>query len=972
MSPNTIRQARFLFTIVGSFLFLLPALRAQESTRDEPAGGDLEVSRPGASARGAARGTASAAKGAIPSVTSLTTGPGWTESQAGGYLKLHVNRKKHVILAEIPASRVGNPKRPFLLATSIVGGRYAGWQWDSLMVYWERRDKKLLLVEPEYRNLPGSDAALSDVVHRTYSDKIVTSVPILAQGRNSLVVDFTSLFGRRAGLFVGPLVRGVDPSLTKVAEAKSFPQNVEIELDLVRPRSGGGGSIFGLSGGGGGTVKVHYSLSALPATGYSPRAADDRIGYFLSAHKDFSKDSRDESRFVRYLNRWHLRKADPKLKLSPPKDPIVFYIEKTVPVRYRRYVRDGILEWNKAFEKVGILGAIEVRQQTAVNDFKDYDPEDVRYNFFRWITSEMAFAMGPSRVDPRTGQILDADIIFDDSMIRSWLGNYAAFIEAGPQREYHPTLRQYLDDFPHRHPMAKWRRPTPSAATTSVTADSLEQALNGTVFPGDYDLHSETKQHALGLSLNRQGVCEFGPGVRHQVNIGMLAYEWELGAAEKGGKTDEWPEAFVGQVLKEVVMHEVGHTLGLRHNFKASSWKSLDEMQEDGVEATSGSVMDYNPIRIGPEVGREGHYVTQTLGPYDFWAIEFGYTFDKKKLASIPKRVAEEGLAYGTDEDRWSSDPLVNAFDASKEPLEYASRRMQQVQRMLPGIVERVVSPGEGYQKARRAFDMLIYDYARNSWYMTRYVGGHYVHRDHKGDPDARPPVEPVPAHKQRKALKLVNEKMFGEKAFDFPPELLNYLAVGRWSHWGSRDTSGSPEYPIHDRILQLQLWTLFDFINPSTLSRVYDAELRLDPDEDALTVAELLETLTDAIFNELNKESGEYTNRKPLINSFRRNLQHEYVLNLGEIALEGTYGRSPQAARTQAWFRLRKLHESIQALLGRAQSGALKLDDYSQAHLEETTQRISKVLEASFTRNEAAPSGGGLIIIGQPAGSEE
>src|SRR6185295_1829971 len=139
--------------------------------------------------------------------------------------------------------------------------------------------------------------------------------------------------------------------------------------------------------------------------------------------KDFS-DKKDDERFVRYINRWNVQKADASAKLSPPKEPIVFYMEKTIPINLRPYVRSGIEEWNKAFEKLGFSNAVEVLQQ---RDDDDWDPEDVRYNTFRWITAGAGFAMGPSRVNPNTGQILDADVIFDADFLQFWKQEYENF-----------------------------------------------------------------------------------------------------------------------------------------------------------------------------------------------------------------------------------------------------------------------------------------------------------------------------------------------------------------------------------------------------------------------------------------------------------------------------------------------------------------------------------------------------------------
>jgi hypothetical protein len=904
-----------------------------------------------------------------------------------GFITLYINARKQHLLGEIPRSLI---ERPFLLATSIAGGFYTGWQWDDKMVKWERLDRRLLLVEPEIRyKAPGG--TLRDVVKRTYRDSVLTSVPIVAEGpAGSCLIDLTALFAGRASLFVGSLAAGVDASLTKIIQAKAFEKNVEIELDFMRQgggRAGGGFSLMGRGSSGG--LGVHYSISELPSTGYRPRLADDRIGYFLTAHKDFSKSPREETRFVRFINRWHLEKLDPTLALSPPKERIVFYIEKTVPIRYRRYVEEGILEWNKAFERVGFDKAIEVRQQTDTQ-FSDLDPEDVRYNFFRWITSESSFAMGPSRVHPETGQILDADIIFDDAMIRDWLDEYARLIEKGPAEEFHPALKRYLSENPHRHPLRRWLpperfvpqladlvpQPAPIPADPGslpflpggAPLDHLRSAL-GSPFsgepPGGGDLLPPAEPPVPNFN---HSFCDFGHGVRHQVNFGTIAMtllsELAMQPDMAQKPKDEWPEEFVGQIVKEVVMHEVGHTLGLRHNFKGSSWLSLEEINDakNPPQALSGSVMDYNPTNISPAGKPQGFWNTRTLGPYDYWAIEYGYALkdDPKELAAIASRVAESGLAYGTDEDTWSSDPLINRFDMGKDPLEFARHRMALVRQMLANLLERAVKPGQGYQRARQAFNLLLYEKARSSWFATKFVGGHSIHRDHKGDPNERPPVVPIPAAKQREALDLVCENVFSRDAFRYPPQLFNYLAVGRWMHWGSSDMNQDPEFPIHDRILQLQLWTLFDFMNPRTLMLIADAEMRVAADADAITIPELFGKLTDEIWSELKTApAGSFTNRKPLITSLRRNLQHEYTGELINLALEGDRGMSPQSARTQAWFQLQKLRERIDNAVKPLEGSSL--DDYSLAHLLETRQRIDKALEASYSRNGG---GGGVLFL--------
>ena len=159
-----------------------------------------------------------------------------------------------------------------------------------------------------------------------------------------------------------------------------------------------------------------------------PAIADQRIGYFTTSYSDYGKYKEDEVA-VNFINRWHLEKRDPSLKVSPPVEPIRFYIEHTTPVRYRRWVKQGIEFWNQAFEKIGISDAIEVvYQDKSTGANMDKDPEDVRYNFIRWLNNNQGTAIGPSRVHPETGQILDADIVLTDGWIRYFNEEFADYM----------------------------------------------------------------------------------------------------------------------------------------------------------------------------------------------------------------------------------------------------------------------------------------------------------------------------------------------------------------------------------------------------------------------------------------------------------------------------------------------------------------------------------------------------------------
>ncbi len=302
-------------------------------------------------------------------------------------------------------------------------------------------------------------------------------------------------------------------SLSQHTKVKVFPDNVLIEAERV---SGAGVPSL-----------VSFGFRKLPArSDYRPRMADERVGYFQSAAQDWGKPFDARETVDRFIHRWDLQKLDPSLELSPPREPIVFYIESTVPIRWRKYVREGIDEWNKAFEeRVGIEGAIEVRQQTATA-YADIDPEDARYNFLRWIVSGRAFAMGPSRVDPRTGQILDADIIFDDSMLRYFqndlelLGPKALARDAGPEQ-----LNRWMDH-PEFRPMgvsaedveaAMGYLPTYAAAGSNmnVAADpnagrDARQSVAGEIGASLTDLPVASRSAA------DHGMCLHADGVRRE------------------------------------------------------------------------------------------------------------------------------------------------------------------------------------------------------------------------------------------------------------------------------------------------------------------------------------------------------------------------------------------------------------------------------------------------------------------------
>ncbi|MFV0446839.1 MAG: DUF5117 domain-containing protein, partial [Planctomycetaceae bacterium] len=337
-----------------------------------------------------------------------------------GMWKLHYSEQQ--LLVELPKSALG---KEYMVLTSIARGISSGmviggmtWGFgDDIIWTFKQSGEKLFVIQRNVRYRAKEGSPESKAVELAYSDSILYALPILTTAPDgSLLVDMTRIFMSDDMGIGGAIGSGFSFQSDRSTWAKvvGFPSNIELEVAAVY---GGRGAVETVPDSRGVQVNVHYSISELPkvgSNGYKPREADDRIGYFLTVIKDFSDKAEDEH-FVRYINRWNLQKRDSSADLSPAKEPIIFYIEKTVPVALRPTVEAGILEWNKAFEKIGFAGAIQVRHEEDVENQLgvDIDPEDVRFNFFRWITADAGFAMGPSRVDPRSGQIMDADIIFD-------------------------------------------------------------------------------------------------------------------------------------------------------------------------------------------------------------------------------------------------------------------------------------------------------------------------------------------------------------------------------------------------------------------------------------------------------------------------------------------------------------------------------------------------------------------------------
>lgn len=828
---------------------------------------------------------------------------------------------------------------------------------DQWVLSFRRVADRVLVVRRNVYFKAAGGSPQADAVRISYTDSIIASLPIKAE-RNEPVGRFVLV--DLADLFMTDLPNlGMAPDRARStwAKVKAFPENLEIEVSAVAPMRGGAFSGDpAVPDARGAQVVVHYGLSALPSEGsYKPRMADDRVGHFLSVVKDFSNDL-DRTAFQRYVTRWKLEKSDEAAEKSPPKEPIIFWIEKTVPREYRPYVKAGILEWNKAFEKIGFLDAIQVRDQQSGDEF---DPEDIRYNTFRWITTSSAFAMGPSRTNPKTGQILDADIIFDESMVRYWRADYLETIgipqglELLARGQRQAWLKLHAADVPLLAQAEPQMSQMVERARVQLAALDAE--------PG------RSLEDAVAREWRRDRVCAdgcmLGTGISRQ--MGLLAAVMQSQGKADGGKV---PREYVGQAIKEVVMHEVGHTLGLRHNFKASTMLGLKETSNPEVtqaRGMSGSVMDYLPANFALKGEKQGDYFSTTIGPYDYWVIEYAYSPIKgdegPELAKIAAKLAESGHDYGTDEDLSSNpDPRINAYDLG-DPMDFAQQRARFVRDNLDGLAEKVVAEGEGWQRARIAFGHLLGELSSATYLAVQYIGAEYSHRDHRGDPNARLPFEPIPAEKQREALRFAEEHVLADKAFDFSPDLLNRLAPEQFSHWGQYSFGREP-VRLLDQILAIQRLVLGRFLDGEVLAKVQNAELRVPKDTDQVRMPEIFESLTRSVWSELPEaDKRPKKGEKIAISTVRRNLQREHIRRLARLTLGTRAGGdsflessstapAPADARSLARAHLKE----VQGRIGRVlENMGVELDAYTKAHLEELGDQITKVLAASVQVNE-------------------
>ena len=441
-------------------------------------------------------------------------------------------------------------------------------------------------------------------------------------------------------------------------------------------------------------------------------------------------------------------------------------------------------------------------------------------------------------------------------------------------------------------------------------------------------------------------MCQYGDHLREEMASG-----WDVMTTTgvlKG--TDEELQNYIHNGLVDLILHEVGHTLGLRHNFKGSSIYSIEQLSDPKFTqkyGISGSVMDYQPINVF-----DGETFFQTKpGTYDFWAIEYAYKqpdrsghSEEKFLESIASRSTDPLLRYGTDEDTFGQstrgmDPHSNAWDLTGDPMAYYQKRFEMSQELIELIPEYFEKTGEKYSKIRRVFGRGLRHYLGAARNIAKYIGGIHHSRHHIGDPGGDNPFSIVPAKKQREALNFILKNILAENAFNFDPDLLNKLAPEReWDFKGSVWRMSRIDYPIHDYVRFIQSGSIYRLHHPRIFARIRDNELKFPQGESIYTLTEHFQKITQSLWSELEQNKN--------INSFRRDLQKSHVNVLSIILLnKNNYFHSDAVSLARASLKI--LHGEIKESI---ETGYF--DDYTQAHLSESANKIQSVYKAQTVLN--------------------
>ena len=582
----------------------------------------------------------------------------------------------------------------------------------------------------------------------------------------------------------------IDDKKTYISRVKNYPKNTSIEVTYGFFNPSPKGSVDAVPDARYSSIVARHMFVEMPDSNYEPRVADQRIGYFSTKITDLS--TYDYFKGKDLINRWRLIKKDPSAELSEPINPIVFWVENSTPEEIKPFVVEAIELWNIAFEKAGFKNAVVAKIQP---DDAEWDAGDVQYNVIRWAStpSPRYSGYGPSVANPRTGEMIAADIVQEFNSI-----------------SYGYRLRKIWGYDEDNDPLRQW--------------------------------------------------------------------------------------------IISLTLHEIGHTLGLRHNFKASWLYDASEIHDTSVTGKNhiGSVMDYDPINIAPEGVEQGNFFPTVPGPYDIWAITFGYTQEMNEVdrENLLSQSTKPEFIFGTDDDAMGSpggntDPRNKRYDMSSDPITYSVQRLKIIDDKINELPEIFDEPGSTYTELKATFDSLLRDKGRFAESIAIQIGGVYSNRLVVGQEAGMTPFEVVPYEEQKRAMKALNEHLFANDAFVFNPDILKILqSEKRAASYGNSDDDPK----VHDRVLRMQLSSLSFILHPRVMKRLTNSSKY----GNEYLPNEVLQDIFDGIFV-----------AREIPNTFKMNLQSAYVDGLIEAMSDERYDEISRSAIFNSLQKIRNYSNS-------------------------------------------------------------
>ena len=640
----------------------------------------------------------------------------------------------------------------------VVKGRYRGSKIIKFSKFYNKID--IQIENTKYYYDP--DSPLSKSSQANINKPILVSEKIIAMNpsKTKFLINADNIFlnesfqqvrSSYSGGYKGFRLGNLSKAKTRYNKINNYPENTDVVVNYVYdskyPAKRGGSAVTDSRSI---SILVQHSIIRMPDDNYNVRMDDSRVGYFTTQTNHMT--SIDQVNYRDFIQRWRLEKKDADKELSEPITPIVWWIENTTPYEFRDIIKEGVESWNIAFEDAGFLNAIQVKIQP---DSADWNAGDIRYNVLRWTSSPNPpwGGYGPSFVNPRTGEILGADIMLEWSYITN--------------RIVSDNLFNKSDDLEHNH-----------------------HVCNAAMF--------QQIEHSLGVDYIKS------------LNL-----------------SEEMNKDLVKQSLYRLVLHEVGHTLGLNHNFKGSLLLTTEELNNKEIVNQKGvcsSVMEYPAINIAKDPKNQGLFFDIKPGVYDRWAIQYGYSqFSNKDeellLDKILSRSTERELAFANDafDMRYpgkGTDPDAMIYDLSSNQLDHSLDKIEMINKVLVNLKQRYTDNNDTYEELYRSYRTLLYSYYQALNIVSRQIGGVKIDLAHTDQKSVKKPFESVNKETQKRALNIISKYGFSDKIL-LTPEIFPYLQKQR------RGFSISKDPEIHQRIQTYQNRLLAHLLHPKVLLRI-------------------------------------------------------------------------------------------------------------------------------------------------------